>query len=59
MMKAQSGEGISVASVIFELMAISANVAYSFAQAFPFRYYKNYSNPLYEGLDAVFNLGKF
>ena len=35
--KAKSGEGISFASVLFELIAISANASYSFSMGFPFR----------------------
>ena len=33
----KSGEGISMASVIFELVAISATLSYGYAKSFPFR----------------------
>ncbi|KAL1469846.1 hypothetical protein MTO96_040835, partial [Rhipicephalus appendiculatus] len=33
----QSGEGISVTSVLMELMGMTATAAYSYAQRYPFR----------------------
>lgn len=36
---AKSGEGISMASVIFELIAISATLSYGYAKSFPFSSY--------------------
>lgn len=37
--KGKSGQGISMASVIFELIAISATLSYGYAKAFPFSSY--------------------
>jgi mannose-P-dolichol utilization defect protein 1 len=34
---AKSGEGINMTSVLLELLAITGNVAYGFAQGYPFR----------------------
>ncbi|KAK3603712.1 hypothetical protein CHS0354_023325 [Potamilus streckersoni] len=37
--RAKSGKGISFSSVLFELIAITANTSYSFAKGFPFSSY--------------------